>query len=75
MVTCTFRGSPSGCPTPSRGCGQPSPVPSRTPEGTRLAHTIRAQTRAVHGALEALTPQERTALLPLLDRPGQLLYA
>ncbi|ROQ80817.1 Transcriptional activatory protein BadR [Streptomyces sp. ADI92-24] len=51
-----------------------SKVASRTPEGTRLARTIRAEMHAVHGALEALTPQERTALLPLLNRLGQLLY-
>lgn len=52
-----------------------SKVATRTPEGTELAHTLRAEMRAVRGALEALTPEERTALLPLLNRLGQLLYA
>lgn len=60
--------------TPAPG-DRRSKVASRTPEGTALAHTIRAEMRAVHGALEALTPQERTALLPLLERLGRLLYA
>ncbi|GAA2951987.1 MULTISPECIES: MarR family transcriptional regulator [Streptomycetaceae] len=50
-----------------------SKVAARTADGTGLAHRIRAEMRVVHGALEALTPQERTALLPLLNRLGQLL--
>ncbi|MEU8706074.1 MarR family transcriptional regulator [Streptomyces sp. NPDC048565] len=50
-----------------------SKVAARTEEGTELAHRIRAEMRVVHGALEALTAQERAALLPLLDRLGRLL--
>ncbi|WP_299537901.1 MarR family winged helix-turn-helix transcriptional regulator [uncultured Streptomyces sp.] len=50
-----------------------SKVAARTPEGTALAHRIRDEMRVVHGALEALTPEERTALLPLLHRLGALL--
>ncbi|MFD9500507.1 MarR family winged helix-turn-helix transcriptional regulator [Streptomyces sp. NPDC060035] len=50
-----------------------SKVAARTADGTELAHRIRSEMRVVHGALEALTPQERTALLPLLNRLGQLL--
>ncbi|MFF4247507.1 MarR family winged helix-turn-helix transcriptional regulator [Streptomyces sp. NPDC001822] len=58
--------------TPAPG-DRRSKVASRTAEGTELAHRIRTEMRAVHGALEALTAQERTALLPLLNRLGQLL--
>ncbi|MEU1086670.1 MarR family winged helix-turn-helix transcriptional regulator [Streptomyces sp. NPDC005576] len=58
--------------TPAPG-DRRSKVASRTPEGTELAHRIRAEMRVVHGALEALTPEERTALLPLLNRLGALL--
>ncbi|MFE5240780.1 MULTISPECIES: MarR family winged helix-turn-helix transcriptional regulator [unclassified Streptomyces] len=58
--------------TPAPG-DRRSKVASRTAEGTELAHRIRAEMRVVHGALEALTPEERTALLPLLDRLGRLL--
>ncbi|MFH8758675.1 MarR family winged helix-turn-helix transcriptional regulator [Streptomyces atroolivaceus] len=58
--------------TPAPG-DRRSKVASRTREGTELAHRIRAEMRVVHGALEALTPAERTALLPLLDRLGRLL--
>ncbi|HET6856057.1 MAG TPA: MarR family transcriptional regulator [Streptomyces sp.] len=50
-----------------------SKVASRTPEGAELALRIRAEMRTVHAALEALSPGERTALLPLLERLGQLL--
>ncbi|WP_434594600.1 MarR family winged helix-turn-helix transcriptional regulator [Streptomyces sp. A5-4] len=50
-----------------------SKVASRTPTGTDLALRIRAEMRTVHAALEALTPEERTALLPLLERLGRLL--
>lgn len=50
-----------------------SKVAARTAEGTELAHRIRAEMRVAHGALEALTAEERTALLPLLNRLGQLL--
>lgn len=66
------RGLVSRAPAPG---DRRSKVASRTPEGTELARTIRNEMRAVRGALEALTPQERTALLPLLNRLGQLLYA
>ena len=48
-------------------------VVTATPEGRRLAHRIRADMHVVHGALEALTPEERTTLLPLLNRLGELL--
>ncbi|MEV6261029.1 MarR family transcriptional regulator [Streptomyces sp. NPDC051784] len=58
--------------TPAPG-DRRSKVASRTDEGTELAHRIRAEMRVVRGALEALTPEERTALLPLLDRLGRLL--
>ncbi|MEU9356936.1 MarR family transcriptional regulator [Streptomyces sp. NPDC048301] len=58
--------------TPAPG-DRRSKVASRTEEGTELAHRIRAEMRVVRGALEALTPEERTALLPLLDRLGRLL--
>ncbi|WP_432105401.1 MarR family winged helix-turn-helix transcriptional regulator [Streptomyces sp. bgisy091] len=58
--------------TPAPG-DRRSKVASRTDEGTELAHRIRAEMRKVRGALEALTPEERTALLPLLDRLGRLL--
>ncbi|MEV0007122.1 MarR family transcriptional regulator [Streptomyces sp. NPDC051840] len=58
--------------TPAPG-DRRSKVASRTDEGTELAHRIRAEMRVVRGALEALTPEERTALLPLLERLGRLL--
>ncbi|MBB5938772.1 MarR family winged helix-turn-helix transcriptional regulator [Streptomyces zagrosensis] len=50
-----------------------SKMASRTPEGTALASRLRAEMYTVHAALEALTPQERADLLPLLGRLGDLL--
>jgi DNA-binding MarR family transcriptional regulator len=50
-----------------------SKVVSATSDGKELALRIRAEMRTVHAALEALTPHERAALLPLLNRLGQLL--
>ncbi|GJF28632.1 hypothetical protein KNE206_13320 [Kitasatospora sp. NE20-6] len=44
-----------------------------TEEGRQLAHRLRAEMHRVHAALAALTPTERGALLPLLDRLGDLL--
>lgn len=48
-------------------------VVTATPEGMALAGRIRAEMRAVHTALDTLTPAEREALLPLLNRLGELL--
>ncbi|MFF5206180.1 MarR family winged helix-turn-helix transcriptional regulator [Streptosporangium sp. NPDC000396] len=48
-------------------------VVTATAEGKQLAHRIRAEMRAVHTALGALTPEERATLLPLLNRLGGLL--
>ncbi|ACZ88503.1 MarR family winged helix-turn-helix transcriptional regulator [Streptosporangium roseum] len=50
-----------------------SKVVTATAEGRELALRLRSAMHTVHAALEALTPQERTALLPLLDRLGDLL--
>ncbi|MCW2916147.1 MAG: transcriptional regulator, MarR family [Actinomycetia bacterium] len=50
-----------------------SKVVCATSDGKELALRIRAEMRTVHAALEALTPHERAALLPLLNRLGQLL--
>lgn len=58
--------------TPAPG-DRRSKVVARTPAGTDLAGRIRDEMRAVHDALEGLTEGERTALLPLLDRLGDLL--
>ncbi|GCD33323.1 MarR family transcriptional regulator [Streptomyces chrestomyceticus JCM 4735] len=50
-----------------------SKVVTATEEGRALALRVRADMHAVRGALEALTPEERAALLPLLERLGTLL--
>ncbi|WP_433238004.1 MarR family winged helix-turn-helix transcriptional regulator [Streptosporangium sp. CA-135522] len=50
-----------------------SKVVTATAEGRELALRLRSAMRTVHAALEGLTPAERTALLPLLERLGDLL--
>lgn len=50
-----------------------SKVVTTTPEGREVTQRIRTDLRAVRAALEALTPEERTALLPLLNRLSALL--
>ncbi|MEN2423411.1 MULTISPECIES: MarR family winged helix-turn-helix transcriptional regulator [Streptomyces] len=50
-----------------------SKVVTATEEGRALARRVRADMHAVHDALQALTPGERAALLPLLERLGTLL--
>ncbi|WP_248959077.1 MarR family winged helix-turn-helix transcriptional regulator [Sphaerisporangium perillae] len=48
-------------------------VVTATTEGTELAHLIRDELHSVRAALEALTPDERATLLPLLNRLADLL--
>ncbi|KAA6212745.1 MarR family transcriptional regulator [Streptomyces albofaciens JCM 4342] len=50
-----------------------SKVVTATEEGRALARRVRADMHAVHDALRALGPEERAALLPLLERLGALL--
>ncbi len=50
-----------------------SKVVTATEAGRELAQRIRADMHGLHSALEALTADERAALLPLLNRLGDLL--
>ncbi|AEW99291.1 MarR family winged helix-turn-helix transcriptional regulator [Streptantibioticus cattleyicolor] len=50
-----------------------SKVVTPTAPGRELAHRLRSDMHRLHTALTALTPAERAALLPLLDRLGDLL--